>query len=143
MTKRNCNFARGMFVLLICVLCLPAMVQAKPLTAEAVHTRIVKRGLGNWVGVQLQDGVALMGRIVSIDDQTFSLQLHNDPEVTAIFYSQVVQIETGISRGGFWAITAAGIGGAVILAVVAHHEMQTFKSQMPTLPVSPAMPVFP
>jgi hypothetical protein len=89
-----------MAILLVCALLAPAMANAapKPLTPETVHARILKRGVGNFVGVQLRSGVAFAGRIISIDDQSFSLQLHNDPQVTAVFYGDVAQT-SGLSRG--------------------------------------------
>jgi hypothetical protein len=119
----------------------PSMANAspKPLTPEVVHARILKRGVGNWVGVQLQSGVAFAGRIVNIDAETFGMQLHNDPAITPVRYSDVVDLRTGPSRGAFWAILGAGIGGSVALALIAHHEMSSF----PKLPAQPAQPVFP
>jgi hypothetical protein len=114
----------------------------KPLTPETVHARILKAGLGNFAAVQLQDGVAFGGRIVSIDDQSFSLQLHNDPQVTAVFYRDVVQVNTGISRGAFWTILGVGIGGVAVMAAVGFHEVNKH-SQMPTLPTLSTTPVMP
>lgn len=132
-------------MLLICALLAPTIAEAapKPLTPEVVHARLLKRGVGCWAGVELQNGTAFGGRIVSIDDQSFSMQLHNDPEVTAVFYSDVVDLHLGLSRGGFWALTAIGIGGAVVFALVAHHEYENFKNGEPTLPTQPMSPVFP
>jgi hypothetical protein len=135
--------ATGMF--LICALLAPtiAMASPKPLTPQVVRARLLKRGVGCWAGVELQNGTEFGGRIVSIDDQSFSMQLHNDPEVTAVFYSDVVDLHLGISRGGFWALTAAGIGGAIVFALVAHHEFENFKNNEPKLPTQPTSPVFP
>ncbi|MGA9669255.1 MAG: hypothetical protein WBQ94_08605, partial [Terracidiphilus sp.] len=114
------TFSRTMAMLLACALIAASapVAEAKPLTPETVHARILKRGLGNWVGVDLQNGTEVVGRITNVDDQSFGLQLHNDPEVTTIFYGDVVGLYTGISRGGFWAITAAGIGGMIVVTVV-------------------------
>jgi hypothetical protein len=110
-----------------------AIAAPKPLTPEQVHSRLLKRGVGNWVGVEMQDGTAFVGRIISIDDQTFSMQLHNDPQVTAIFYSEVGRLETGPSRGTIWGIVAAGVGGVVTMAVVGFHEVNEH-DKLPTLP---------
>jgi len=114
----------------------------KPLTPEKVHARLLKSGLGNFAYVQLQDGVAFGGRIVSIDDQFFSLQLHNDPEVTTVFYRDVVQLNTGLSRGAFWAIMGVGIGGVAAMSAVGFYEVNKH-SQLPALPSQPTYPVFP
>jgi hypothetical protein len=112
---------------------------AKPITPETVHARILKRGIGNWVGVELQNGTAFVGRIVSVDEESFGLQLHNDPAITPVRYSDVVCPRTGISHGALFAITAAGVGGVIVMALVAHHEF----SKQPTLPTQPTQPVFP
>jgi hypothetical protein len=131
-------------MVLVCALLAPSAAIASPkqLTPETVHARILKAGLGNFAAVQLQDGVAFGGRIVSIDDQTFSLQLHNDPEVTAVFYRDVVQLNTGISHGAFWTIFGVGIGGVVAMAVIGIHEVNKH-SQLPAMPTLPTSPVFP
>jgi hypothetical protein len=127
-------------MLLVFALIAPSAAFASPkaMTPEKVHARILKRGLGNWVGVEVSSGAAFAGRIVNIDDESFGLQLHNDPQITQVMYSDVVDLHTGISSGGFWAITAAGIGGMVALGLVAHHEMSQAAKQ-PTLPNQPAI----
>ena len=139
--RSACN--RRLGPLFVCVLAISALLApatasaaAKPLTPEAVHTRILKRGLGNWVGVQLLNGVAFTGRIVTVDQESFTLQLQHDPAVTPVYYSDVAYLSTGISRGGMWAILGAGIGGLVAMAVVAHHEM----AEMPKAPTQPVLP---
>jgi len=133
--------SRSIVLLLICALLGQSspIAAARPLTPLAVHTRILKRGLGNWVGVELQNGTAFTGRIVSVGDESFGLQLHNDPAITPVQYGEVVNLHTGIPRGVFWGTTAAGVGGVIVMAIVAHHEM----SKMSTLPSQPAQPIFP
>jgi hypothetical protein len=136
------RLSHGIAMLLVCALIAASapIAEAKPLTPEKVHEKLIKRGLGNWVGVELQNGTAFTGRIVSIDDQSFSLQLHNDPQVTAVFYNDVVCLQTGISHGAFWAITAGGMGAAVAFALIARHE---FVENEPKLPSQPTQPLFP
>jgi len=136
------TFSRSIAMVLVCaLLALSAPVaSAKSLTPITVHQRILKRGIGNWVGVELLNGTAFVGRIVSINEQSFGLQLHNDPAITPVRYSDVINLHTGVSNGAFWGILAAGIGGTVAFALIAHHE---FESNKPTLPTQPAQPVFP
>lgn len=129
---------------LACALLTPSVAFAapKPLTPETARTRIVKRGLGNWVGVQITSGAAFGGRIVSIDEQSFSLQLHNDPEITPVMYSDVVYLQTGLTRGqgiGFIVapIALAAVGIGVMIA------MHNNAPKLPTLPTLPNQPVFP
>jgi hypothetical protein len=128
-------------MLLVCALLAVSapVAQAKPLTPLQVHARILKRGIGNWVGVELQNGTAFAGRIVSADDQSFGLQLHNDPAITPVQYSDVVRLHTGVSNGVFWTFLAVGIGGAVAMTAVGIHELHTH-DQMPALPTQPVFP---
>ncbi len=135
------TFSRTMAMLLVCALIVASApdAEAKPLTPETVHARILKRGLGNWVGVELQNGTAFVGRIVRVDDQSFDLQLHNDPEVTPVLYSDVVDLHTGISRGAFTAILIAGVGGVAAMAAIGFSEVHNH-SQMPTMPTQPTQP---
>jgi hypothetical protein len=127
-----------MAMLLVCALLAAStpMASARQLTPDKIHARVVKQGMGNLVGVELANGTAFWGRIVSIDDQSFGLQLHNDPAITPVSYGDVVRLHTGISHGAFWAVTLAGLGGVVALALVAHHEM----AKMPTQPTEPLFP---
>jgi hypothetical protein len=115
------------------------MAMAKPLKPEVVHERIAKAGLGNWAVVQVASGAQFGGRIVSIDAESFGMQLHNDPTITPVYYSDVVYLHTGITRAGFWTFTAIGAAGAVVFALVAHHDFENFKNNEPTLPPVPAV----
>jgi hypothetical protein len=133
---------RCISVVLVCALLAPSLAVAapKPLTPEKVHARILKRGLGNWVGVELQNGVAFGGMIISIDDQSFGLQLHNDPQVTQVLYSDVADLNTVPTRGTGWAIAGIAAGGFVAMGLIAHHAFEANKAQMPTLPTQPVFP---
>jgi hypothetical protein len=128
------TFSRCIGSLVVCALLAPPMAIAspKPLTAEKAHARIFKLGLGNWVGVQVVSGAAFAGRIVRIDDDSFGLQLHNDPRITSVQYGDVVHIDTGISRRTALIVAGIGTAGMVVIALVAHHEMENNKPQMPT-----------
>ena len=133
--------SRMIAMLLVCALLAVSapVAQAKPLTPLEVHARILKRGIGNWVGVELQNGTAFAGRIVSADDQSFGLQLHNDPAITPVEYSDVVRLHTGISNGAFWGILIAGLGGVAAMTAIGVHELHTH-DQMPVLPTQPVFP---
>jgi hypothetical protein len=126
----------------ICALLAPSVAVAapKPLDPETVHAKIAKRGVGNWIYVEERNGVALVGRITSIDDQSFGLQLHNYPEITPVLYSDVIQVRTGLSRTGVSVLIGATVGAAIITGVVLHHEYEANKPQLPTMPSSPLFP---
>jgi hypothetical protein len=130
-----------MAMLLVCALVAGSapVAWARLLTQDKIHARIVKQGIGNWVGVELRNGTAFWGRIVSIDDQSFGLQLHNDPAITPVLYSDVMRLHTGISHGASFACIAVGVGGVILVALIAHHEM----AKMPALPTQPTQPLFP
>ena len=138
------TFSRCVSMLLVCALVIASVpaYAGNPLTPEKVHARILKRGIGNWVGIELQNGTAFVGRIVSANEKSFGLQLHNDPAVTPVRYSDVVELHTGISRGAFMGITIAGIAGVTTAAAIGFFEVHKH-SQIPTLPGEPAGPVFP
>jgi len=114
----------------------------RPLTPQKAHERILKRGIGNWVGVELQNGTAFAGRIVSADEESFGLQLHNDPAITQVRYSDVVNLHMGLSNGAFWGVMVAGIAGVATMAAVGFYEVHKH-SAMPALSGEPAGPVFP
>ncbi len=123
-------------MLLACVLVSPAIANARPkaLDPVAVHDRIVKRGVGSWICVQEANGIALVGRVVSFDDQSVGLQLHNYPEITPVLYTDIVGVRTGPSKGAAFAIIGATTAAAVIAALVMHHAYEEDKAKMPTLP---------
>ena len=111
----------------------------KPLTAEAVRQRLLKRGLGNWVAVELENGVAFEGRLVNIDENSFGLQLWGDPEVTPVAFSDVVYLQAGLTGGqkAFLIALPVAFAGASIGGIVAMHN------NMPKMPTMPAQPVYP
>jgi hypothetical protein len=131
-------------VMLVCALLAPpsAIASPKPLTPERVQARLLKCGLGNWVAVQVLSGAAFGGRLVSIDDHSFGLQLHNDPAITTVLYSNVVDMQAGLSRRGFWTLVGISFGAMGAAAGVGFYEVHKH-SQMPTLPSLPTQPVFP
>jgi hypothetical protein len=131
-----------MALLLVCLLVgmAPAKAWAKQLTPQVVHARILKRGVGNWVGIELLNGTAFVGRIVSVDDDSFGMQLHNDPSITTVHYADVLNVHTGISNGAIWGITIAGIGGVAAMAAIGMHMVHENEQ---TLPTQPAVPVIP
>jgi len=111
------------------------------LTPDSVHQRLLKRGLGNWVGVQLQNGVAFSGRVISIDEDGFGMQLYGDSEITPVAYDDVVYLQQGMSMKAFWIITGVGFAGVGTMAAVGFHEVNKNKQQQLTLPTQPVFPV--
>jgi hypothetical protein len=142
----HCRFSKlAVYVasLLILLLAVPprAFARAKPLDASAVHSRILKRGLGNPVGVEMSNGVALIGRIIAINTDSFTLQLFNDPDPVTINYADVIDLRTGPSHG-FWIVTAVGIGATAGLAIWGFHHVHSLEqqNQIPNMPPFPTIP---
>lgn len=145
MQKLSQHLGRTIALALIGTLFMPswAIAQPKPVNPEAIHAKVLKRGVGNWIGVEEKNGIALAGRITSVDEQSFGLQLHNYPEITPIRYQDVAKLHTGISGTGTAILIGATVGGAVAIALVAHHEFEENKPQIPMLPATPPAPIFP
>jgi hypothetical protein len=105
------NGLRVTSLVLACALFAPAVASAKskPLDPATVHARILKRGIGSWICVQEVNGVALVGRVVSINEDSVGLQLQNYPEVTPVPYADIVDLRmdcrkkaSGPSRRSVW-----------------------------------------
>ena len=129
--------------LLIALLVLPpaAFARSKPLDAATVHARILKRGIDHPVGVELNSGIELIGRIIAIQTDSFTLQLFNDPEPVTIQYADVIDLRTEPSRG-FWIFTGvsiAAVAGFAIWGAVHLHNFQQ-EHQIPNMPTPTPVP---
>jgi hypothetical protein len=124
---------------LACALLAPAMASAKPkpLDPVTVHDRILKRGVGTWICIEEANGIALVGRVVSIGDDSVGLQLQNYPEVTSVFYRDIVSLRTGWSKKAFWTMMGVSLGISAAMVGVGIHEMN--QNRLPT-PAFPAVP---
>jgi hypothetical protein len=113
-----------------------AYLARRPVTPGAVHAQLLKRGLGKWAAVQLLNGVAFCGSIVSIDDKSFGLQLWGDPEVTPVAYSDVVYLQTGLTGGqkAFFIALPIAFAASSIGIIVAMHN------NAPKMPIQPVFP---
>jgi len=128
---------------LICALCAPSIAFARPKqqNPETIHRKIVQRGIGNWVCVEEANGILLTGRVTTIEEQAFGMQLENYPDITMIRYADVVRLRSLSSSGkamGLW--IGASVGSFVVVALVMHHE---FEKNKPTLPQNPTVPAWP
>lgn len=135
---------KGVAIALVFSLLGSSAAYAKPVNPETIHRKIVQRGIGNWVCVEEANGILLVGRITNVDEQSFGMQLENYPEITTVRYDQVVKLHNyGWSNKAMIAWTAVGVGGVVAFALIAHHEMNNFKNNEPTLPTYPPAPGYP
>ncbi len=127
--------------LLIAIFLVPtdALAAPKPLNATTVHEKVVKRGVNGWIGVEENTGVVLVGRIIAINPDSFTMQLPNDPEPVTVMYADVIDMRTGPTRG-FWILTGAGIAAVTGMAVWGFVHVHNLQQQQPQLPNMPATP---
>jgi hypothetical protein len=120
-------------LVLACALCVPSVASAKPkpLDPATVHDRIARRGAGNWICIQEANGIALVGRVVSVGDDSVGLQLENYPEVTTVAYTDIVGLRTGVSQKAFWTVMGIGAGASVALALVGIHAINAERAKFP------------
>lgn len=116
-----------------------AFAEPKPLDPVTVHKRVLKRGAGNWIAVEEFNGVDLFGKIIDIGAQSFTLQLHNDPQTTEIRYADVAYLRTGFTTGQriFMIGGIAAVAGLAIWGSVHVHNLEN-KSLTP--PPTPTLP---
>jgi hypothetical protein len=126
-----------MSLLLACALFAPVMANAKPLDPTTVHARIAKRGVGSWICVEEANGIALVGRVVSVGDDSVGMQLANYPEITPVRYADIVGLRTGVSKKAFWTVVGVGLGATAALVAVGIHEMN--QNKLPAQPGFPAV----
>jgi hypothetical protein len=109
----------------MCALLAPTIAYAspKPLDPATARARIAKRGVGSWICIEEVNGVALVGRVVNIDEASVGLQLANYPEVTPVLYTDIARVRTGLSKGAFWTILGVGVGAVAVSAIVGFHEV--------------------
>lgn len=125
--------------LLIALVMTPAECYAGPKGGNPLTTqdKIVKLGVGRWICVDEKNGIALVGRITGIGDQSFGMQLHNYPEITDVRYADVVRVRgVGLTGKGAFALLGVTVGGAVAAGLIMHHEFEASKPTLPMQPVS-------
>ena len=121
---------------------LPFTAGAAPKTVnpETIHRKIVERGTGRWICVDLKNGTAVVGRIASFGEQSFAMQLDNYPEATDIAYANVERVRNvGLGGKGMAVAISAGVAGSVAIALIAQHEMNNFRNNQPAMQTLPAV----
>ncbi len=134
---------RSVAAALICALLVPspAFAAPKPANPEAIHSKIVKKGIGAWVCVEEANGILLVGRVTSVQEQEFGMQLQNYPEITMVKYADVVRLRNiGIGAKGAAILVGVTVGAAVLTGVLMHNAYENSKPQLPSQPTSPVFP---
>lgn len=134
---------RSVAVALIWTLLMPSLVFASPkhVNPETIHYKIVKKGVGAWVCIEEANGILLVGRITTVQEQEFGMQLQNYPEVTMIKYADVVRLRNiGFSGKGVAILVGVTAGAAVLTGVLMHNAYENSKPKFPTQPPTPVFP---
>jgi hypothetical protein len=117
----------------------PALASRKPLDAATVHEKVFKRGVDRWICVKEDNGIVLVGRILSIGSQSFMMQAHHEDHPTEIFYKDVIEFRGGLSRGGVIAaivVPTAMMGVGIGIAVHLHDDFNKQLQQQPPFPAT-------
>ncbi len=114
-----------------------ALANPKPLDPGTVHVKILKRGIGNYIAIQEFNGVQIWGRILDIGDHSVILQLHNDPQTTEVFYTDIAYLRTGFTTGQkiFMIAGIGAVAGSAIYGFVHIHNLEN----KPLTPPTPAI----
>jgi len=78
-------------------------------------------------------------RIIAIDQHSFTLQLHNDPQTTEILYSDVDYLQTGMTAGQKVILFdgLAAVAGGAFYGFVQVHNLESKPLPTPTPPPFP------
>lgn len=126
-------------MILLLALPSPALSDAPPLNAAAVHDRIVQLGAGHRVNIEERTGVVVTGRIAAIGAQSFTMRLSGDPSPLLLKYEDVADFPRGGPHGRtVFLFSAIGATAAfTIWALVHFHNEQKQVSTLPPLPSVP------
>ena len=108
--------------------------QPKSVNPETIHRKVVERGTGNWIRVDTKNGTTIVGRITSMGEQSFGIELEKYLEPTVIAYSDVQRVGKAGSKGRKLALSLGiGAAGTVAMALVAQSQMSSMNSSQPTV----------
>jgi hypothetical protein len=72
-----------------------APAQSRHSAPEAVRSRVLNLGVGQWVRIREQSGASLDGQITGIGPRIFQIQRRDAAEPTDIYYADVARIRCG------------------------------------------------
>lgn len=112
-----------------------ASASPKPVNPETIHRKVVQRGEGKWVRVEMKNGTEIVGRIASLEEQAFGVQPENYAEPAMIAYADVRHVKNAVPKGKMLALAFGVAGaGAATMMLVAQHQMNAMMAGQPTAP---------
>lgn len=94
------------------------LAQSRHSAPEAVRSRVLKIGVGQWVRVREHSGVKLEGQITSIGPRIFQMERRDAAGPTAVYYADVARIKCALSPEDHSGLSRAGWGGLAIVGAV-------------------------
>lgn len=132
---------RSLCLLMVALLSAPVLPAQRPLSqAEKYHLKIVKHGLDARLWLKEKNGLEFTGRVQSIGDQGFELQIFDDPQLEPIRYDEIqnLRIAPGYKAVVLWSLI--GVGGITATSLIAMHSMQQHALSPPSTPPQPTIP---
>jgi hypothetical protein len=109
-------------VALIVVLTSAANAAPKNVDPATIQRKVVERGAGRSICADIPNGTAVVGRIASISELSFGMQLDNDPDVTTISYADVPRVPS------VWALAARAWPSSSVLEWLAQWRLRSSRS---------------
>ena len=137
LSARQPSYLAALLLIVILLSNTIAYAAPKPLTPAETKLKIEKFGVNHYVRVVEGNGIDLHGRILAVNDQSFQMQLWNQPQPTDIRYDQVTELHNLGWTKGKTAILVGGLGAVVGLSVygfVHLHNLQNQPLQTPAFP---------
>ncbi len=91
--------------------------QSRHSAPEAVRSRVLKLGVGQWVRVREQSGDNLQGQITGIGPRLFQIQQRDAAGPTDVYYTDVARIRCGAPSEPFRGPNGESRAGMIVAAV--------------------------
>jgi len=91
--------------------------QSRHSAPEAVRSRVLKLGVGQWVRVREQSGVNFNGQITGVGPRLFQIQQRDAEGPTDVYYADVARIQCGAPSEPFRGLNGESRAGMILAAV--------------------------
>jgi len=95
-----------------------APAQSRHSAPEAIRSRVLKLGVGQWVRVREQSGVNLEGQITGIGPRIFQMQRRDAAGPTDVYYADVVKIRCASSERSGDTLSKNDLAGILVVGAI-------------------------